>query len=49
MAEGPAFDEEGDIIRADAETNLIELFENQYVAEQRVMLQGKAWLVSAIA
>lgn len=49
MAVGRALDEQGADIRAAAEADLVELFKNHYVAEQGVMMQGKAWLVSATA
>lgn len=49
MAVGRALDEQGTDVRAAAEADLLELFQNHYVAEQGVMMQGKAWLVSATA
>ena len=49
MAVGRALDEQGADVRAAAEADLVELFQNHYVAEQGVMMQGKAWLVSATA
>jgi hypothetical protein len=49
MAVGRALDEKGADVRAAAEEDLVELFQNHYVAEQGVMMQGKAWLVSATA
>jgi ubiquinone/menaquinone biosynthesis C-methylase UbiE len=49
MAVGRALDEKGDEIRAAAEVDLIDLFQKHYVAGQGVMMQGKAWLVSATA
>ena len=49
MAVGRALDEQGDEIRAVAEADLVKLFESHYVAGQGVMMQGKAWLVSAFA
>lgn len=49
MAVGRALDEQGPDIRAAAEADLIELFQQHYVAGQGVMMQGKAWLVTATA
>ena len=49
MAVGRALDEQGDKIRAAAEVDLVDLFQKHYVAGQGVMMQGKAWLVSATA
>ena len=49
MAVGRALDEQGNEIRAVAEAELVKLFESHYVAGQGVMMQGKAWLVSAFA
>jgi hypothetical protein len=49
MAVGRALDEQGADVRAAAEEDLVVLFQNHYVAEQGVMMQGKAWLVSATA
>jgi hypothetical protein len=49
MAVGRALDEQGADVRAAAEADLVELFQRHYVAGQGVMMQGKAWLVSAIA
>lgn len=49
MAVGRALDEQGDEIRAAAEVDLVDLFQKHYVAGQGVMMQGKAWLVSATA
>ena len=49
MAVGRALDEQGDDIRAAAEVDLVHLFQKHYVAGQGVMMQGKAWLVSATA
>lgn len=49
MAVGRALDEQGSDVRAAAEADLIELFKNHYEAGRGVMMQGKAWLVSAIA
>ena len=49
MAVGRALDEQGDDIRAAAEVDLVDLFQKHYVAGQGVMMQGKAWLVSATA
>ena len=49
MAVGRALDEQGDDIRAAAEIDLVDLFEQHYAAGQGVMMPGKAWLVSATA
>lgn len=49
MAVGRALDEQGDEVRTAAEVDLVDLFQNHYVAGQGVMMQGKAWLVSATA
>jgi len=49
MAVGRALDEQGPNVREAAEADLIELFQQHYVAGQGVMMQGKAWLVSATA
>jgi ubiquinone/menaquinone biosynthesis C-methylase UbiE len=49
MAVGRALDEQGADVRSAAETDLIKLFQQHYVPGQGVMMQGKAWLVSAIA
>ena len=49
MAVGRALDEQGDEIRAAAEEELLELFRERHVVGQGVMMQGKAWLVSATA
>jgi SAM-dependent methyltransferase len=49
MAVGRALEEQGADVRAAAETDLVELFQRHYVAGQGVMMQGKAWLVSATA
>ena len=49
MAVGRALDEHGQDIRAAAEADLTEMFKEHYVAGQGVMMQGKAWLVSANA
>ncbi len=49
MAVGRALEEQGTDVRAAAETDLVELFQRHYVAGQGVMMQGKAWLVSATA
>jgi hypothetical protein len=49
MAVGRALEEQGADVRAAAETDLVELFQTHYVPGQGVMMQGKAWLVSAIA
>lgn len=49
MAVGRALDEQGLDVRALAEADLIKLFQQHYMPGQGVMMQGKAWLVSAIA
>jgi SAM-dependent methyltransferase len=49
MTVGRALDEQGADVRAAAEAELVELFQNHYVAEQGVMMPSKAWLVSATA
>lgn len=49
MAVGRALDEHGPDVRAAAEADLTEMFNKHYVAGQGVMMQGKAWLVSANA
>ena len=49
MAVGRALDEQGDEIRAAAVEELVELFRERHVVGQGVMMQGKAWLVSATA
>lgn len=49
MAVGRALDEQGNDIRAAARADLVKLFESHYVADEGVMMQGKAWLVMAIA
>lgn len=49
MAVGRALKEQGDEIRAAAEEELVELFRERHVVGQGVMMQGKAWLVSATA
>ena len=49
MAVGRALNEQGDEIRAAAEEELVELFRERHVLGQGVMMQGKAWLVSATA
>jgi SAM-dependent methyltransferase len=48
MAVGRALDEQGADFRSAAEADLIELFQNHYEAGRGVMMQGKAWLVSAM-
>ncbi len=48
MAAGRLLDEQGPDVRAAAEFELIELFKAHRVEGQGVMMQGKAWLVSAI-
>jgi ubiquinone/menaquinone biosynthesis C-methylase UbiE len=47
MAAGRLLDEHGPAVRAAAELELIELFKTHHVEGQGVMMQGKAWLVSA--
>jgi len=47
MAAGRLLDEQGPDVRAAAEFELIELFKAHQVEGQGVMMQGKAWLVSA--
>jgi hypothetical protein len=47
MAVGRALDQQGDDIRAAAEADLVDLFQKHYATGQGVMMQGKAWLVSA--
>lgn len=49
MAVGRALDEQGDEIRAAAEVDLVDLFQKHYIDGQGVMMQCKAWLVSATA
>jgi SAM-dependent methyltransferase len=49
MAVGRALDEQGADVQVAAEADLVALLQNHYVAEQGVMMQGKAWLVSATA
>jgi ubiquinone/menaquinone biosynthesis C-methylase UbiE len=49
MAVGRALDEQGADVRSAAEADLVDLFQKHYVAGQGVMMQGKAWLVSATA
>ncbi len=49
MAVGKALDEQGTDVRAAAEGELLELFSKHHVPNQGVMMQGKAWLVSAKA
>ena len=49
MAVGRALDEQGDDVRVAAEVDLVHLFQKHYVAGQGVMMEGKAWLVSATA
>lgn len=48
MAVGRALDEQDTAVRAAAEVDLIKLFEQHYVPDQGVLMQGKAWLVSAM-
>lgn len=48
MAAGRLLDEQGPAVRAAAELELIELFKAHHVEGQGVMMQGKAWLVSAM-
>ena len=47
MAAGRLLDEQGPDVRAAAELELIELFKAHHVEEQGVLMQGRAWLVSA--
>lgn len=47
MAAGRLLDEQGPDVRAAAELELRELFKAHHVNGQGVMMQGKAWLVSA--
>ena len=47
MAAGRLLDEQGPDVRAAAELELIELFKTHHVDGKGVMMQGKAWLVSA--
>ncbi len=47
MEAGRLLDEQGPDVRAAAEFELIELFKAHYVEEQGVLMQGRAWLVSA--
>jgi ubiquinone/menaquinone biosynthesis C-methylase UbiE len=47
MAAGRLLDEQGPAVRTAAELELIELFKTHHVEGQGVMMQGKAWLVSA--
>lgn len=49
MAVGRALDEKGEEVRAATEKDLVDLFQKHYVPGQGVMMQGKAWLVSATA
>jgi SAM-dependent methyltransferase len=49
MAVGRALDAQSADVRSAAEADLIELFQNHYEVGRGVMMQGKAWLVSAIA
>lgn len=49
MAVGCGLDEHGDDIRAAAEGGLLDLVQKHYVVGQGVMMQDKAWLVSATA
>lgn len=49
MAVGRALDEQGADVRSAAEADLVDLFQKHYVAGQGVMMQGKAWLLSATA
>ena len=49
MAVGRALQEHDAKVRAQVEADLIKLFERHYVPDQGVMMQGKAWLVSATA
>jgi ubiquinone/menaquinone biosynthesis C-methylase UbiE len=47
MAVGRALDAQDVTVRAAAEADLIKLFGQSYVPHQGIMMQGKAWLVSA--
>jgi hypothetical protein len=47
MAVGRALVDKGADVRAGAEQELIDLFAGHHVPENGVMMQGKAWLVSA--
>lgn len=49
MAAGRAIQDRGPEVRAAAERDLIELFSSRHVPGKGVMMQGKAWLVSARA
>jgi hypothetical protein len=49
MAVGRVLDEKGADVRAAAEEELLELFAKYHVPGQGVLMQGKAWLVSAMA
>jgi SAM-dependent methyltransferase len=49
MAVGRALQEQNAKVRAQVEADLIKLFERHYVPDQGIMMQGKAWLVSATA
>jgi SAM-dependent methyltransferase len=49
MAVGRALDEQDMTVRAAVHSDLIKLFEQHYVPDQGIMMQGKVWLVSATA
>jgi hypothetical protein len=49
MAVGRALDEAGAAMRDAARADLVELFTQRHVEGEGVMLQAKAWLVSAHA
>jgi len=47
MAVGRALDEQDTTVRAAVHADLVKLFEQHYVQDQGIMMQGKVWLVSA--
>jgi hypothetical protein len=49
MAVGRALDEQDTDVRVAAQADLVKLFEQRYVPDQGIMMQGKVWLVSATA
>lgn len=49
MAVGRALDEQDTTVRAAVHADLVKLFEQHYVQDQGIMMQGKVWLVSATA
>ncbi len=49
MAVGRALDEQDTDVRIAAQADLVKLFEQHYVPDQGIMMQGKVWLVSATA